>query len=429
MNAPGKELCCELLVIGTGMAGMAAALFAARQGIDTVQVGLTGELAFASGLIDLLGVHPLDHGAVVEDPFQGIARLCREEPRHPYAHLDPETIREAVRILLDFLAASNYPHTAHQAANQMVITPVGTLKPTYAVPHTMTAGVTALAQRAACLLVDFAGLKGYSAVQIAQSLKGHWPDLRPIRIDFPDSQGELYTEHMARALDSLPTREKLIAAIRPQLGDARYVGLPAVLGFYRTGRVLEDLRQGLGVPVFEIPTMLPAVPGVRLRELFEQRLPAMGVRPLWQQRVLAVQRLNDGRWSAAVGYTQPEHRVVARSVILCSGRFFGKGLHARRDGICETIFNLPVVQPAKRASWHQKDLFDPKGHPINRAGISVDDNFRPVDLKSGTVYQNLFAAGSILACQDWMRQKCGSGLAVATAYGAVTACSAFLASV
>ena len=36
------------------------------------------------------------------------------------------------------------------------------------------------------------------------------------------------------------------------------------------------------------------------------------------------------------------------------------------------------------------------------------------------------AAGSILAHQDWKRQKCGSGLAIATAYGAVQACARML---
>lgn len=34
------------------------------------------------------------------------------------------------------------------------------------------------------------------------------------------------------------------------------------------------------------------------------------------------------------------------------------------------------------------------------------------------------AAGAILAHQDWVRRKCGSGLAIATAYGAVRACAA-----
>jgi len=34
-------------------------------------------------------------------------------------------------------------------------------------------------------------------------------------------------------------------------------------------------------------------------------------------------------------------------------------------------------------------------------------------------FKNLFAAGIILAHQDWTRMKCGSGLSIATAYGAV----------
>jgi hypothetical protein len=38
----------------------------------------------------------------------------------------------------------------------------------------------------------------------------------------------------------------------------------------------------------------------------------------------------------------------------------------------------------------------------------------------------LFAAGSILAHQDWMRMKCGSGLALSTAYAAVNSAHAEL---
>jgi glycerol-3-phosphate dehydrogenase subunit B len=426
MNRQVKSISCDLIIIGTGMAGMAAALFAARQGIDAVQVGITGELGFASGPLDLLGVHPVAEGRILEDPWQGIAALCRDEPLHPFAKLEIGAIRRALDEFLDFLQTAGYPHTALGRRNLTLITAAGTRKTTYAVPHTMQHGPEALARQTPCLLVGFEGLKGFSARQIALSLAAQWPELRPVRIPFPDAQGELYTEHMARALDATPAREKLVAAIRPHLGAAQCVALPAVLGLYRTIAVLADLQQGLGVPVFEIPTMLPAVTGVRLRELFEQRLPAMGIRPYWQQRVLGVQRLNDGRWSMSVGYAEAERQVVARSAILCSGRFFGRGLHARRHGIQETIFDLPVVQPMDRAAWHHKDLFDSQGHPINRAGLAVDERFRPVDAQCHAIFPNLFAAGSILAYQDWMRQKCGSGLAIATAYGAVQSCAGFL---
>ena len=115
-----------------------------------------------------------------------------------------------------------------------------------------------------------------------------------------------------------------------------------------------------------------------------------------------------------------EHR--AGAVLLASGRFLGKGLRAERTGVHESIFDLPVFQPPRREDWHQRDLFHRKGHLINRSGLEIDDRFRPVGENRRPVYPNLYAAGAILAHQDWIRQKCGSGLAIASAYGAIKAC-------
>lgn len=417
-----NPITCDLIIIGTGLAGFAAGLFAARKRIDTVQAGMTSEISFASGLIDLLGVHPAADGQMVQDPWRDIERLRLDEPQHPYARLDITSIRNAMDLVLTFLEQHGYPHTAAHT-NVKMITPAGTIKTTYAVPHTMARGPAALADRSECLLVDFNGLKGFSARQIALSLARHWPGIHPVRIDFPDIKGELYTESMARALDTVEGREKLTEAIRPHLGRAEVVGLPAVLGLYRSGDVMADLQQGLGVPIFEIPTMLPAVTGIRLKDIFEQQLPPMGIRCFFQERVLNVRRTETGHWLFDVGHQDIRRQITARAALLCSGRFFGRGLHAGRKGIRETIFNLPVTQPRARSDWHRHDLFNRSGHPINRAGLAVNDRFQPVDTEGRPVYDNLFAAGTILAHQDWIRQKCGSGLAIATAYGAVEAFS------
>lgn len=78
-----------------------------------------------------------------------------------------------------------------------------------------------------------------------------------------------------------------------------------------------------------------------------------------------------------------------------------------------------MSQPDDRTQWHQKDFFDPHGHQINQAGLEVNASFRPLDKSGQPAFDNLFAAGSILAHQEWMRQKCGAGLAIATAYAAV----------
>ena len=129
----------------------------------------------------------------------------------------------------------------------------------------------------------------------------------------------------------------------------------------------------------------------------------------------------EDRFLLDVGAEKIDFKVRSKGVILASGRFLGKGLHAERKQIRETVFDLPVYQPWDRAQWHRKEFLDPKGHPINRAGLEVDHLFRPLSRSGDRAFRMLFAAGSILAHQDWMRMKCGSGLAIATAYGAVNA--------
>ncbi|MCF8035753.1 MAG: glycerol-3-phosphate dehydrogenase subunit GlpB [Desulfobacteraceae bacterium] len=427
MNNREVDITCDLMIIGTGMAGMAAALFAAERNIKTVQAGQAGQLGFASGLIDVLGVHPASGAQIVDNPWQGISRLRREQPDHPYARMEIPEIQTAVQAVLTFLEKSGYPHISHVEKNMHMITPAGTIKPTYALPHTMAKGPAARAEQKPCLLVDFKGFKGFSGRQITESLADSWPGLRPVRIGFPGTSGELYTERMARALEAPANRRKLVDAVLPLLGDAQIVAFPAVLGISRTLEVTDDLEAGLGVPVFEIPTMLPAATGLRLREKFEHQLRAMGIQPFFQHAVSDVAASADRGWIFTVENQAGCRRIAARAAILCSGRFFGQGLHADRGGIRETIFDLPVVQPTGRAAWHHKDLLHPEGHPVNQAGLAVDDSFRPVDNQGRAIRNDLFTAGSILAHQDWMRQKCGSGLAIATAYRAVNACRDFLA--
>ena len=42
-----------------------------------------------------------------------------------------------------------------------------------------------------------------------------------------------------------------------------------------------------------------------------------------------------------------------------------------------------------------------------------------VDAQQQLIDPRLYAAGIVLANQDWVRQRCGAGVAIATAYKAV----------
>ena len=411
----------ELAVIGTGMAGMAATLFAANRGISVAQAGTTGEIIFASGYFDLMGIHPLEEKKIWKDPWAARKALIRDIPNHPYARVRQKDILAAFEEIISFLQETGLQYCRMESQNSQALTPVGTVKTTYAVPQTMWAGVQALAEKPPCLVVGFKGLKGFSAHQVAGNLQHKWPKLRAVRIPFPGNlEGELYAEQMARSLDFSGNREKLALAVQPHLKDAKVVGMPAILGMYQTRDVLTDLEHHLGVPVFEIPTLPPSVPGLRLKETFEQGFQKKAVQQFSQKRVLKAQSTPEGNFVLDISRGEtPEHQIQAKGVILATGRFLGRGLSAERKRIRETLFDLPVFQPEARLDWHRKDFLDSRGHPLNRAGLETDDRLRPVDASGKPMFQRLFAAGAILAHQDWIRMKCGAGLAIATAYKAV----------
>ena len=412
---------CDLCVIGSGLAGMAAALFAANRGLSVVQMGHTGEIIFASGMLDLLGVYPVNEKRSWSDPWAALDTLMRDNPEHPYARLKKADIRAAFDEILTFLEETGLTYHRNMDHNSGVLTSLGTIKSTYAVPHTMWKGVEALKEKPAGLIIDIRGLKGFSAHQITAALNAGWSNLRTARISFPgmDHLNEVYTEHMANALLLPHNRAKLAGVVRPLVKDSKIVGLPAILGLYRTHEVISQLEDSIGAPVFEIPTIPPSVPGLRLKEAFERGLRPQGVRYFSLTRALKVRQKVEGQFETHIGRDDVEHIVHSRGIILASGRFIGGGLQAGRKRIRETIFDLPVYQPDSRRDWHHRDFLDSRGHLINQAGLEIDDAFRPLDDSGRPAFETLFAAGSILAHNDWKRLKCGAGLAIASAFGAV----------
>ena len=411
----------DLAIIGTGMAGMAAAVFAVNRGISTVIVGSLGESWFTGGLIDLMGVHPIGNGKTWRDPWAAIEAVAEDIPGHPYARLRKEDIKAALKEFYTFLDAAGLPYCSQDDQNSNLITAFGAIKTTHGVPQTMWPGVAAFSRKAPCLIVDFKGLKGFSARLLAERMKAVWPGLKTVSIPsiYGDQIHEINPVPLARDLEIAEYRQKLAGRIKPHVKDVEFVGLPAVLGIHQPDRVIAELGELLGKPVFEIPAMPPSIPGMRLKEAFLRFLPTHKVHCLFQKHVLKATPTSEGEFLLDIGRSEHEASIRADAVLLATGRFLGGGLQSDHICVKESIFDLPVFQPENRELWHADDLFESGGHAVNRAGLETDAMLRPIGTNGRPAFEKLFAAGIILAHQDWTRMKCGSGLSVATAYGAI----------
>ncbi len=414
----------QLAIIGSGLAGFAASVFALGRGISCAQVGNTGAIAYTTGYFDLLGSH---RHRLLDDPWEGLDLLRESEPDHPLSRIGKEDIRAAFDQFTRTLTEMGIGYTAAGDRNLYALSPAGTIKPTLSVPSTMLPGIEARKANARVLITDFTGLQGFSAKEFVANFNQSWTQLSAARLAFPDmeSGAQVYPEVMARALEVPANRERLAERLKAVLGDAEWVGMPAIMGIHTPDHVHAELERLVGVPLFEIPTMPPAVPGIRLREMFEQVFPARGLTLVPQQKVKRLE-LNTGGATLYLQDSYGDVVIETAATILATGRFLSGGLQSDRRGVHETLLDIPVSQPGKRNDWFRSNYFDPRGHPINRSGIEVDARFHPLDADGRPVNDRLFAAGILLAHQDWIRQRCGAGVAIASAYKAVEAASDML---
>ncbi|WDP85012.1 MAG: glycerol-3-phosphate dehydrogenase subunit GlpB [Desulfobacter sp.] len=422
----GETVHCDLLVIGAGLAGMTAGIRAADMGLDTIVAGNTSHLTFASGLMDYLGVYPRGLG-LFTSPRQGLDQMISDLPGHAYALTGHGAIVASFDFVRKILARVNMPYVRAQRENQVrnlgVITAMGTLKPSFMVPETMRAGCIDLESGKtdnSMVVAGIKGLSGFSASQVAQGTASYFSQTIPIEVDLPGIPLKAPPQVVAEKMQQERVQKAFVRQILPHARDNRICGMPAVCGIDQSHSVWAGLGQRIQMPLFEIPGSPPSIPGLRLKRGFERILEQAGARLMSNIRIK--EPVFDGKGFTLLAGMEPDPiRIRAKGVILATGRFWGKGLHVRRERIVEPLFHLDVAQPTGRHLWHEDVFLSPKGHPINMAGVETDTLFRPLDERGRPVYSRLYAAGSLLAHNDWPRFKSGAGPSIVSACRAVDA--------
>ncbi len=413
----------ELLIIGSGLSGMSAAVFAANRDIRAVVAGGAGGFEYSSGLMDLWGLSLTQKDRITKKPWDMLERLSDEEPDHPLARIKKETIQAAFYELTTALKKQGLTYSGHEEKNTLVMTPFGTLRPTFRLPPAMRSNSKAFQKKEPCLILDFKGLREFSAIFVKEMMKNTWKGLRAMTLEFPDThlQKEVFTPFLARSLETEQVQDKFLTLIRSAVKDETWLGLPAILGIYSSEKILKRLEAESGLRIFEIPTSPVSVPGIRLWEALMKSLENTSVTLLQNQRVTKITPLPKEGFQCRIESDINPVTLHAKAILLATGRFLGGGLSADQKSIHEPLLGLPLYQPKTRNQWHSQNYFDLSGHEVNRAGIRTDDLLRPVTQDNRPVFETLFASGTVLAHQDWVRARCGSALSIATGFKAIDA--------
>jgi glycerol-3-phosphate dehydrogenase subunit B len=199
------------------------------------------------------------------------------------------------------------------------------------------------------------------------------------------------------------------------------VGFPAVLGLDEPEMVQNELSDRLGVPVFEIPTLPPSVPGTRLFNRLRRHLLDNGVRlQIGHPVVRGIIEQGQVRGVEVAAAGKPT-RFYADAVILATGGLYGGGLLSDDRGrVWEPVFDLPVDANPDRATWFADSMLAVSGHTVGRFGVRVNAAMQPIGNDGAPIARSLYVAGHILAQPGTIPTAAfHEGMALATAYKAV----------
>ncbi|MBE0689824.1 MAG: anaerobic glycerol-3-phosphate dehydrogenase subunit A, partial [Anaerolineae bacterium] len=314
-NSDGRR--GRVLVIGAGLAGLMAALSAQESGavVEVVALG-QGALTLHPGWIEI-----------------GDVAALAARPGHPYAH--------ASEALATGLALIERTVGLHETGG-WAITGLGARRSVDYGAGLVTAPIT---RDARLLVVGVEGWRDFYPTLIADHLSAGGYAARAITIQMPHLGGNFddWTIDIARYLDTPAGLQHLVEQIKPQLGDATVVALPAVAGFNRD--TAQQIRAALGCTVVEIPTLTPSVPGLRLYYALRRILLDHGARFTLGPRVTGL-NVADGRVTGALAESSnlQTRTIRADAAILATGGLYGSGLESDYLGqVVESIAGLPVA--------------------------------------------------------------------------------------
>jgi glycerol-3-phosphate dehydrogenase subunit B len=388
----------DVIVVGIGLAGLTAATRLAESGARVLVLAKgVGATHLSPCTIDVLGYAP----ERVERPREALPRLGQG---HPYSLVGADGIAAAI----DWFKERVPGYTGGLDENLLLPTAVGALRPTAVVPDSMVAGDLRGAG-GEVLVVGFRALKDFHAHLLADNLRRGGIAARAVVLDHvPEGRADVNSLGFARAFDVEDFRAAVAAAV--PVADAERVAFPAVLGIADGRLAWADMQARLGRPVFEVPTLPPSVPGMRVFNHFRETLRRARVQQFFNAVVVAGEREGSRVTGVRARTGLREQAYGCDHLVLATGGFAAGGLALDSYWKAHEVALGLEVSGVPEGERFVPGYFDEQ--PMARAGIAVDRELHPAG------FENVSVVGATLAGAAPWREKSGDGISLSTGHRA-----------
>lgn len=417
----------DVIVVGSGMAGLTAAIAAAKAGasVSVLSEG-SGVIAIGSGAVDFLGY---DNGSRIDgDPFGSLSNLPSS---HPYSLVGADFIKKSFEDFISVCRAGGLEMSVSEnGRNKTVITVAGTLRPTYISTEAFDAESVFHAEKIAFVGVDWlkdtqpslavGQMKRYKALQNKTIEKECLPS------PFGKTHRVMNCLDYARYVDKTEGAAWLETELLKIKKDYDVILIPPICGVERHCEIFRRIRSR-GLNIVETVSIPPGVGGNRLLFVLMKAAKKLGV-VFVENCFVARAVVSKGRCSSLVALHRDisgavETEYFADSFVMATGGILGGGITVSPGKVEESVFNIKIDTPGEVCEWSDKDVFDVQ--PFALFGVRVSSSMRPVNGKGKEMYSNVFFAGRSLSGYDFTREKSGYGVSIVTGRKAALEAAAF----
>lgn len=406
----------DVVVVGAGLAGMTAAARLAESGAKVLVVATgSGAISLAPATIDVMGY--VD-GARVPDP---LAAAAEAPAGHPYAAIGADAVAESLDWLCDAVLRGpldGYEYWGRGTENLLLPTAVGAVRPTALAPTSVAAGD--LRECSRILVAGIDGMKDFHPALIAANLNRSEFGISARAVTVRRPHGlilEPTSMNLARFLDDTANAAELGTELRKLVREDETIALPAVLGLRRPGAALDIVQRETRSTVFEIPTLPPSVPGMRLLDILRTHLRSGGGQVVLHGKVNGAETDGNRIVALEAHVSGRKRRYEAPQFVLATGGLTSGAIALGADWrVRETALGLAVAgAPEPGSRRFAEEYFE--SHPISKAGVAVDDRLRPLD-GDRIVFENLRVAGATIAGAEAWLEKSGDGISLSSGFKA-----------
>jgi glycerol-3-phosphate dehydrogenase subunit B len=406
----------ELMIVGAGFSGLFSSILAASAGLSVRLVAQgRGGLSLSAGCLEIWRA---------KAPSRVFSTLPAE---HPLSLAGKEHLYDSLSFFNQLMDDHHYSFSGSVNRNFSLPTAVGGRLTVNQAPTTMMKGE--LEQEQPFWLAQFTSFRDFYAEMMSAPLERSGAEILGI-VDLPlfkiPTRRDSYSVDLALRFEDEAWLDEIIRAWRPKVQGLGKVGLPAVLGFERAVEVQSRLEEALNIDIFEIPTLPPSIPGLRLERILRREAEQRGVNLMEGSTAVGrVDGTTDGRrTNGIVLQTAGGPRILeADAVLLATGGILHGGIVRQQDGrFRESVFDLPL-----RINHHPNAMVEAtpmRPQPYSLVGIGVDHQMRPLGADGDPIMENLYAVGGLLGGSDRIMEGSRQGIDLATADCAIKAMQA-----